>query len=307
MNKSLLQIHTAVFLWGFTGILGKIISLNAPMLVTYRMLLTSLILFFILLLQNKWVRYERKDFIAVVKVGGLFAIHWVLFFQSVKLANASIAMLCLATASVFIALLQPLIKKTTFQIREVAIGLIALVGVACIYFIQPDESIGHGMANFRLGVIYGVLAAILSAVFTIYNKPLSEKYPSQPTVFWEMFSGLVVLVISLPFVFPEAIKELQIPSWQDIIALFCLALFCTVIAQSLALKALKKLDAFTVTLSVNLEPIYGMIFAFVLYQENKQFNWGTYLGIFLILFSLALQITMSRRARKKALKFYEPL
>jgi drug/metabolite transporter (DMT)-like permease len=302
MNKSLLYINAAVFMWGFTGILGKMISFDAPILVAYRMLITCLILFAILLFQKKWVRYEKKDFINVIKVGALFAIHWVLFFQSIKLANASIAMLCLATASVFIALLQPLIKKTPFKIKEVLIGLIALIGVGCIYFIQPDKKANNGMVNFQLGVIYGVVAAIISAIFTIYNKPLSEKYPSQPTVFWEMTAGLVVLLIALPLVFPQSFANITLPSFTDFIYLLCLALFCTVIAQSLALKALKELDAFTVTLSINIEPIYGMIFAFVLFRENEQLNWGSYLGIAIILSSLALQIISTRLEKKKANK-----
>lgn len=299
MNRSLLQIHTAVFLWGFTGILGRIISLGAPMLVGYRMLFTCLILCLLLTAGRKWVRYERKDFLTVLGVGVLFAIHWFLFFQSIKLANASIAMLCLATASVFIAILQPLIRKTTFQAKEITIGLIALAGVGCIYFIQPAENTLSGMVDFQAGVIYGVLAAILSAVFTIFNKPLSEKYPSQPTVFWEMLSGFVVICLTLAFTQPEMLQNLPVPHGQDLAALLFLAVFCTVIAQSLALKALKKLDAFTVTLSVNLEPIYGMIFAFLIFRENEQLNWGAFLGIGLILASLVLQVYNHRRQSRR--------
>lgn len=302
MNKSLLQLHSAVFLWGFTGILGRIISLNAPLLVGYRMLFTCLILVVLLTAGRKWVKYKRRDFLTVVGVGVLFAIHWFFFFQSIKLANASIAMLCLATASVFIAILQPLIRKTAFRPKEIAIGLIALVGVGCIYFIQPAEDTTSGMLDFQAGVVYGVLAAILSAVFTIFNKPLSEKYPSQPTVFWEMLSGFAVICISLPFLFPEDWHNLSVPAGQDLAALLVLAVFCTVIAQSLALKALKHLDAFTVTLSVNLEPIYGMIFAFILFKENEQLNAGAFLGIGLILSSLVLQVYSHRRQARKQLQ-----
>lgn len=301
MNRALLYIHLAVFLWGFTGILGKAISFSAPILVGYRMLFTCLILVVLITLAKQWQKYEKKDFLKVVTVGVLFAIHWVCFFQSIKLANASIAMLCLATASVFIALLQPIIYKSGFKVTELLFGSIALLGVGCIYFIQPEDSVGAGMVDFGMGVIYGVIAAILSAVFTILNKPLSLKYKPLPTLFWEMASGLSLIVILFPILFKSELPNIAWPNLHDGLALLALALFCTVWAQALALKALTKLDAFTVALTVNLEPIYGMVLAFWLYQENKQLNWGSYIGIGLILASLVLQAIWNRRKNKLAL------
>lgn len=301
MKRALLYLHLAVFLWGFTGILGKTISFSAPILVGYRMLFTCLILAAIITFSKKWVKYEKADFIKVCWVGILFAIHWVCFFQSIKLANASIAMLCLATASVFISILQPLIHKTKFKLAEFLFGSVALVGVGCIYFLQPEDAAEKGMVDFGLGVIYGVIAAVLSAVFTIYNKPLSVKYPALPTLFWEMVAGFGVIVISFPLLFQSEIVHIAIPNLQDGLALLALALFCTVWAQALALKALRKLDAFTLALTVNLEPIYGMILAFWLYQENKQLNWGSFLGIGLIIMSLVLQTIYNKRKLSKQL------
>lgn len=298
MNRSLLYIHLAVFLWGFTGILGKTISFSAPILVGYRMLFTCLILAILITMQKQWQKFSKKDFATVAFVGALFAIHWICFFMSVKLANASIAMLCLATASVFIAFLQPLIYKKPFNPKELLFGGISLLGVLCIYAIQPEGTGQNGMVDFGAGVIYGVIAAILSAVFTIFNKPLSTKYKPLPTLFWEMFFGFALIVVLFPFLFANELPNISLPNLHDGISLLALALFCTVMAQALALKALKQLDAFTVVLTVNLEPIYGMALAFLVYQENQQLNWGSYLGITLILLSLGLQAFNNRRKNR---------
>lgn len=291
MKNAIINIQIAVFLWGFTGILGKLISLNAPVLVWWRMLLAAAIMAVILTIRKEWIKYPKKDFFKIIGIGLLFAAHWILFFAAIKLANASIAMICLASASVFISLLEPLINKTPFKIKELSLGLIALVGVLCIYVFQPEDiQAEYQMVNFDLGLIFGILAAILSAVFTIFNKPISEKYPSKPTVFLEMTAGFVgISILGIFFYRPDVGTHLLPQAW-DWLWLGILAYFCTVLAQSLALKSLKVLDAFTTTITVNLEPIYGIILAVFILHENNQFGWGTYLGMSLILLSLALQV-----------------
>jgi len=291
MKNAIINIQIAVFLWGFTGILGKLISLNAPVLVWWRMLLAAGIMALILTIKKEWIKYPKKDFFKIIGIGLLFAAHWILFFAAIKLANASIAMICLASASVFISLLEPLINKTAFKIKELSLGVIALLGVLCIYLFQPSNiEAEYQMVNFDLGLIFGILAAILSAIFTIFNKPISEKYPAKPTVFLEMISGFVgISLLGLFFYQPDTASTFWPQGW-DWLWLGILAYFCTVLAQSLALKSLKILDAFTTTITVNLEPIYGIILAVIILKENNQFGWGTYLGMCLIILSLALQV-----------------
>jgi len=292
MKRAYAQIHLAVLLWGFTGILGKAISLSAPVLVWYRMLITAGILAIILTNRGGWVKMVRKDFIRIIGIGVMYAIHWVAFYASIKYANASIAMVCLATASVFTALLDPILNKGKLNYVEIFLSFIAILGVYCIYALQPQTA-DNGMVHFKLGVVLGVIAAIISAIFTVLNKPLAEKYPPRTIVFYEMAIGLVFLTLVAPFYIYNQNGALQLlPRGMDYLWIFLLSYCCTVWGQSLAMSALKHLSAFTVTLSVNLEPVYGIILAFLIYKENHQLAYGFYIGMGFIFMSLILQIAI---------------
>lgn len=235
----------------------------------------------------------KNDMFKVAGIGAMFAIHWVSFYTSVKLANASIAMICLATAGVFTSILDPIYNKTKLRIEEIVISIIALLGVFLIYYLQPTVTNNKdGMHNFELGVVLGVVSAIISALFTILNKPLAQIYKSRPLVFYEMSFGFLVLSCILPFYLSNNQEENLMPVGLDYLWLFILSYCCTVWGQNLAMSALKKLSAFTVTLSVNLEPVYGIILAFIIMQENKQLSSGTYWGMALILLSLAMQVAL---------------
>ena len=297
MKKALINMHLAVLLWGFTGVLGRAIALDAPVLVWYRMLLTALIVGILLTYRRQWVKVDRKDMIQLVLVGCLMGLHWVAFYGAIKFANASIALVCLSTASVFTSLLDPLVNRGKYDIKEVLLGLMALAGV---YFIYQFQQL------YGLGILFGVIAAILSSVFTVLNKRVAHKYPARTMVFYEMFTGWVFITILMPLQFlyfphtnfwPHNSSLLQDPIHNDWMWLIVLSLCCTVWAQSLSLTALRHLSSFTVTLSVNLEPVYGMLLAFLFYQENKELKGSFYLGMGLILFSVVLQ--MARLLRPK--------
>jgi drug/metabolite transporter (DMT)-like permease len=308
MKKALLQMHAAVLLWGFTGVLGVAITVDAPALVWYRTLLTALFMAVILFCRKEWTKVARKDMAILVAVGFLMGLHWVAFYGAIKFANASIALVCLSTASVFTSLLDPLVNKGKYNLVELLLGLLALSGVYLIY--QFQDLYGKGIA-------FGVIAAILSSVFTVLNKRVAHKYPARVMVFYEMASGWIVvsLMIAVLFAFnlqywlvspDKGTSTLSlIPMGWDWLWLVLLSLCCTVWAQSLALNALKHLSSFTVTLSVNLEPVYGIILAFIFFNENKQLQWGFYAGVGLILLSVALQ--MLRLLRPSAARENEGL
>ena len=293
-------MHLAVLLWGFTGILGRAISLDAPVLVWYRMLFTALFMAGILMYRKQWVRIERRDLVQLTIVGGLMGLHWVAFYGAIKFANISIALVCLSPASIFTSLLDPLVNKGKYDIKEMFLGSFAIVGVYLIYRFQQF---------FGLGIAFGIAAAILSAVFTVLNKKIANKYPARTMVFYEMSTGWVFISLLMPFVLYYMPQTKMLPASPSIIGpdwfhndwlwLVILSLCCTVWAQSLALNALKKLTSFTVTLSVNLEPVYGILLAFLFYNENKEIifnkgtndlNWGFLGGMGLILLSVALQM-----------------
>jgi len=294
MKRAFAQIHLAVLLWGFTGVLGKAISLSAPVLVWYRMALTALLIAAIVSYRKEWVWPGQKDRARILGIGFLYAVHWVAFYASIKYANASIAMVCLATASVFTALLDPLFNKGRFSSLEIVLSLVAVAGVYCIYALQHNGSPAGAspMKDFKLGVFLGVAASVISAIFTVLNKPLAERYPPRTLVCYEMSGGLFFLSLAAPFYLMQHREEPLLPGGMDLLWLLLLSYCCTVWGQSLAMSALKKLSAFTITLSVNLEPVYGIVLAFLIFHENEQLGSGFYLGMSLIFLSLLCQVVL---------------
>lgn len=301
MKRSLLAMHAAVLLWGFTGVLGRAISLDFPVLVWYRMLLTAAIIAGIITYRKQWVTVVPKDKLTLIGVGILMGLHWVAFYGSIKFANASVALVCLSTASIFTSILDPVINKSKWQPAELLLGAFTLSGVFIIYFLDAkpkDGAVQHGITV--IGLTMGVIAAVLSSVFTVLNKRVAAKYPARVMVFWEMFSGWIFISIAIGIVLavggeawllnPTHSKLTLLPIDIDWVWILVMALCCTVWAQSLALSALKKLSSFTVTLSVNLEPVYGILLAFAFYHENEELGKGFYIGVGIILLSVALQM-----------------
>lgn len=298
MKKALLQLHVAVLLWGFTAILGKLITLDAPMLVWYRMLLTAGFMLVILLGSRKWVSVPFRGVRQMTRIGVLMAAHWVAFYAAIKFANASIALVCLSTSSIFTSLLEPLMNRTKHRKEELVMGGLALIGMYCIYSFQD---------LYALGIIFGIVAALLAAVFTIYNKRIANDYPARTMVFYEMTTGFIVVSLLLPLLFYYIPNTVFLPKqtgatklWDrfpgsllqapaDWIWLVIMALCCTVWAQTLALNALKKLSSFTVALSVNMEPVYGILLAVLIFREDKELNTGFVVGMALICLSVIWQ------------------
>jgi len=281
LKKALIQIHIAVILWGFTGVLGRAILLTAPVLVWYRMLLTALFIAVIIFYRKQWVHIARKDIMQLTLIGSLMGLHWVAFYGAIKFSNISIALVCLSTASIFTSLLDPLVNKGKYDIKELLLGLLALSGV---YFIYRFE------LTYATGIAFGVIAAVLSSVFTVLNKRMANKYPTRPMVFYEMAAGwlFITLLMPLQIIYEPGTKLL--PDGMDWVWLVILSLCCTVWAQSLALSALKYISSFTATLSVNLEPMYGIILAFIFFKENTELHSGFFIGMGLICLSVVLQM-----------------
>jgi len=296
MKKALIQIHLAVLLWGFTGVLGRAITLGAPMLVWYRMLFTALFMAAILYYRKQWVRIEGRDMMQLALVGCLMGVHWVAFYGAIKLANASIALICLSTASIFTTLIDAWLHKNKIDLKELLIGALALTGVFVMYLVpEMEKSMGKAVAAdplpYRnLGILSGVAAALLSSVFTVLNKRIAAKYPARTMVFYEMGTGWLLISLLMPVQVFYAPATQLVPGWQDLVWLVVLSLCCTVWAQSLALSALRHISSFTATLSVNLEPVYGILLAFLFFHENQELNRSFYAGMALILLSVLLQM-----------------
>lgn len=286
-------MHLAVLLWGFTGVLGEEISLDAIVTVWYRMLLTAVFMFAIIFYRKEWTPITKKDKLRLAYIGCLMAVHWVAFFGSIKLANVSIALICMSTAGIFTSLLDPFVNDTKHSLFELLIGVLGIIGVYIIY---------QGQQMYAWGVLSGLAAALLASWFTVLNKKIANKYPARTMVLYEMGTGWLLLCVLIPLfigISGESVKLL--PTNMDWLWLIILSLCCTVWAQYLALNALKYISSFTSSLSVNLEPVYGILLAFIIYKEYQQLNTDFYIGMAIIMISVILQMLRVLRPGKKPL------
>jgi len=263
--------------------LGFLIQLNGLLLVFYRMLIASIILWGLYLVRKKNPYYSTKTKIQLLGIGAIIAMHWVCFYASIKLANVSIALVCFSTTSLFSSILEPLARKFKIQVPDILIGLLCLAGLLLIF---------HFDSKFRSGIIVGLFSAFFAAVFSIINKQITNQVDVNTIQTFEMIGGFLFLI---PCVFISSamnhfIPILTIPSSMDWVWLFILAIGCTVISNHLMLSALKHISAFTLNVSLNLEPVYGILLAFIFFKEQKQLGTSFYIGLLFILFSVLIQM-----------------
>jgi len=281
MKKAFIQLHTAVFLAGFTAILGKLIELNEGLLVWYRLIISVIIIAVVSYFKGELNGIRRRDFFRISRVGLILALHWVTFYGSVKYANASVAVVCISGAGFFSALLEPIILKKKIVIVELILGLLAIVGIYIIFDFHPQ---------YQLGIIFGVISAFGSALFPIYNKRLLNDFSAETLILFEFAGGLLLLSCFLPFYFLKFSPVYFWPSGTDWIWLLVLSVFCTVIAFDLQLQSLKKISAFTQNLTYNLEPVYGVLLAFFIFKEHNMLSVHFYIGVGLIVLAVLLQM-----------------
>lgn len=291
MKSALIRLHVAVFLWGFTGVLGRAISLNEGWLVWWRMCITAVTLWVLFALQGKIHKISFKDFLKIASIGFTLAIHWLLFYGSIKYSNVSIALTCLATSGLLSALIEPLFFKKRINFFEVLLGLFALVGIGIIYFSN---------LHFSIGIYIGLLSALFTVVVSILNKKIVKGYMPQTITLYQLTGGFLGLSLLMPlyeWLFPSAV---HMPQHADWLWLIILSWCCTILTFFLYIRALQKISAFTMNLTLTLEPVYGVILAFILYHENEALSKYFYIGFLLILTAVVLQ--MITLMRKKAVE-----
>lgn len=297
MNKELKQaywfLHIAILLFGFTAILGKLISLREVMLVWHRLWITCLSVAFIPGVLKALGAMTRQEIVRFMGIGLITCLHWLTFYGSIKLSNVSIALSCLATTSLFTSFIEPLVFKKRINPFEVLLGVVVAVGI----FIITKATFGY-----RDGIIAGLLAALLASLFSTLNKKYMANHNPITMTFLELGSGFLLITLLLPLYlmyFPEAKLMPEPADWGW---LLILSLLCTSVAYVLALIALKELSAFTANLAINLEPVYGILLAIPIFAEHKELDGGFYLGTGLILFSVFLYPVIRMVQRKRAEK-----
>lgn len=288
--KSLLLLHLVVLIFGFTGILGKLISLPAELLVWYRMVIASVSIALYLIIRRKSLVLKKSGRLKVIGVGFIIAAHWIFFFEAIKQSNVSVTLAALATASIFTAFLEPLFFKRKLHYYELILGAIVILGLYFIFEFETENA---------LGIILAVIAAFLASLFTVINGKLIKQYDSERISLYELSGG--VLAISLYFLFGLSSCEFstEIPL-SDIVYLLILGIICTAFAFVASVEVMKDLTPFTVSLSINLEPVYGILLAFLIFGDEEKMSLGFYFGALLIMSSLFINVWLKKQARRKA-------
>jgi drug/metabolite transporter (DMT)-like permease len=292
--KAQWQIHFCVLLWGFTAILGKSISIAALPLVWWRMLIVVALL---ALLPNIWRglrNLPRRLVLSYAGIGVLVALHWLTFYGSIKLANASVAATCIALATAFTAVTEPKLAGRKFSKSELALGILVLPGVALVVGGVPHE--------MRLGIAVGALSALLVAIFSSLNKRLVQAADPLTVTAIELGAGTIALTLLaplMPIIFPVFAGDLLVlPSTRDLILIVVLATACTLLPFALSLVALRHMSAFSAQLAVNLEPVYAIALAALLLGEQRELTPLFYLGVLVILAAVFLHPLLASKAKR---------
>jgi drug/metabolite transporter (DMT)-like permease len=288
VNQARLQIHFCVLLWGFTAILGKLITLPALPLVWWRMLLVVAAL---LLMPKVWrgLRAMPARLIwAYAGIGVLVSLHWLTFYAAIKLSNASVGATCIALGPVFLAFIEPWIARRRFDPRELLIGVAVVPGVMMV--------VGGVPHDMRLGIAVGVLSALFVAFFGSLNKRLVEHGDPLTVTFIELGTGTVFLTLLAPFI-PHAGPAFMLPDTHDALLLLALSFGCTLLPFALALVALRHMSAFGTQMVTNLEPVYAIVLAIVLLGEQHELDNWFYAGVAVILAAVFMHPLLNRRQR----------
>lgn len=290
--KSYLHLHLIVFIWGFTAILGELISLDALPLVWYRMLLAVIFILIFILITRKKVALPTKTLLYFLFLGLIIALHWLTFFKAIKVSNVSVTLACLSTGAFFTSFLEPLFFKRKIIGYEVLFGLLVVCGLYIIFNFE---------GNYVYGIILALTSAFLSALFSVLNGKLAQKYDSTVISFYELMGGVlcfsVFLVISGGFS-----SSFFTLSMSDFIYLLILSSVCTAYAFIASVKVMKYISPYTVMLTINLEPVYGIILALIIFEEKEKMSTPFYFGALLILITVLLngvvKFYLSKRKNK---------
>ncbi|WP_421763034.1 DMT family transporter [Ekhidna sp.] len=293
-RKDYLTLHFIVLIWGFTAILGLLIDIPSVEVVFFRTFISSIGLWVLLKFWKRPLKINsQKHLLIILGTGVLIAAHWILFFLSARISNASVCLAGMATCSLWTSLLEPLSQKRKIKGFEVMLSIIAFIGIGVIFNVEFD---------YLSGLLTAVLSAFIASVFTVINGRLTKTYDPYVITFYEMMGACVAIALFFPVYTGFFVESLSLnPSLMDWLYLSVLALVCTVYAYSISVELMKRLSAFSINLVVNLEPVYGIILALIIFGASEEMSAGFYLGTLLILTSVLLYPLLNRRYKKKAL------
>lgn len=292
--KNYFLLHFIIFIWGFTAILGALISIDAIPLVWYRMLFASIFTALYFLIRKKSFRLDVKGLLRFFFSGIVIAMHWIFFFKAIKVSNVSVALVTLSTGAFFVSLIEPLFFKRKIRIVEVGLGLGVILGLYIIFNFKSE---------YTSGILYALFASFLSALFSVLNGLFVKQYKPTQISFYQLFFGTVFITIYLLITGGFSISFFQLPK-TDWFYLFLLSSVCTAFAFIIAVKVMKVVSPFTVVLSNNLEPVYAIVLALLIFGEKEQMKPAFYIGAFVIFLLVLINglIKNRQQIKKKMVK-----
>lgn len=291
-NKHYLLLHLLVFIWGFSPILGRYITVDAWALVWYRILITLIVMYAYLLFTKHNFRVSKKHFWQMAGIGIIIMVHWLAFYGALKVSNISITMVAFSSGTLFSSIIEPILYKRKIRLYEVLIGFIIIAAIALIFSIE---------SNYWLGIVLGILAAFTSSLFGVFNGILSHQLKSGIISFYELSAAFIGL--SLVLLFTGSFNSAFIQLDQDsVIGLLLLSLVCTVFPFIKAVDLAKHISPYTIVLTLNLETVYGIIWAVLFYHENKEVKPSFYIGVLIILLAIFLNSYLKKWRDKSLAK-----
>ncbi|MBP7699197.1 MAG: EamA family transporter [Saprospiraceae bacterium] len=291
LKEAYIKLHTAVFLWGFTAVLGKLIHISAIPLVWWRILFTCAGILLLYKVLPSIRNIEKKYLIQYIIIGILIALHWVGFYATIKMTSASFALICLSTTTFFTSFIEPFFAKKKIDWREVAIGAIVVPGMLLV--------IGTLPSSMFKGVVIGLGMAFLVGIFGSWNKQLVDFAPPKSIMFVELGSGWIFLSAVMIGLFLYNEQTNFLPTSRDVVYLIIMAIFCTMLPFLFTLEALKKVSAFAANLTINLEPVYGILLAWVILREDKLLTTQFYIGAAIIVLAVIVYPLWLQRFHRK--------
>ena len=276
-----------VLILGFTGIFGKLISLNTIELVWYRMLIAFITLFTFLAFKKELTKIKKKDFFGLLFVGSLVAVHWFFFFESIKVSNVSVAVVCLSTASFFSAMIEPFFLKRKPKLYEYILGIVVFV---TLFLMLEAET------KYTMGYIYGIIASFLGTLFTLYNAKYINRLEASKITMVEMLAGVVIFSILMLINKEIGISNLKI-NINDFVYLFLLGTICTAAVFVWMVEIMKYISPYSLIMAINLEPIYSIVLALIIFSESEHMNLSFYVGASVIILVVFLESYLKNKIK----------
>ena len=276
-----------VLILGFTGIFGKLISLNTIELVWYRMLIAFITLFTFLAFKKELTKIKKKDFFGLLFVGSLVAVHWFFFFESIKVSNVSVAVVCLSTASFFSAMIEPLFLKRKPKLYEYILGIVVFV---TLFLMLEAET------KYTMGYVYGIIASFLGTLFTLYNAKYINRLEASKITMVEMLAGVIIFSILMLINKEIGITNLKI-NINDFLYLFLLGTICTAAVFVWMVEIMKYISPYSLIMAINLEPIYSIVLALIIFSESEHMNLSFYIGASVIILVVFLESYLKNKIK----------